>query len=59
MLMTITLELKPEVEERVRAQARARGVSPESYIASMIEAHVLPVRRRPTLEEFEADLGPA
>ncbi len=30
--MTVTLELKPEVEERVVAEAKARGVSVEEYI---------------------------
>ncbi len=55
--MTITLQLKPEVEERLLAQAQAQGVSLESYVAGVIEAQVLPgPKRRPTLAEFEADL---
>ena len=55
--MTITLDLKPEVEERVLAEAQAQGVPVESYLAGVIEAQVMPERkRRPTLEEFEADL---
>jgi hypothetical protein len=55
--MTIKLDLKPEVQEQLLAQARGRGVSLESYVASVLEDRVLPVpRRRPTLEEFEADL---
>jgi hypothetical protein len=55
--MSIILELKPEVEERVRTQAEARGMSLESYLAWVIEARVLTVpSRRPTLEEFQADL---
>lgn len=55
--MTITLQLKPEVEERLLAYARAQGVSLETYLSGVIEAQVLPgPMRRPTLEEFEADL---
>jgi hypothetical protein len=55
--MTITLQLKPEVEERLLARAQAQGMSLETYVASVIEAQVLPgPKRRPTLEEFEADL---
>jgi hypothetical protein len=55
--MTITLELKPEVEERVLAQAQAQGVSPETYLATVIEAQVLPVAPAlATLEEFAVAL---
>lgn len=55
--MTITLQLKPEIEQRLQAQAQAQGVSLESYVAGVIEAQALPgPKRRPTLEEFEADL---
>lgn len=35
--MTITLELKPEVEARAKRQAGARGVSVEDYLRSVIE----------------------
>jgi hypothetical protein len=35
--MTVRLELKPEVEEWVVAQAKARGVSGEEFLASIIE----------------------
>jgi hypothetical protein len=55
--MTITLELKPDVEQRVLAQAQAQGVSPETYLTAVIEAQVLPVEPPPaTLEEFAAAL---
>ena len=55
--MTITLELKPEVEERVLAQARAQGLSPERYLTSVIEAQVLPTEPpRASLEQFLAEL---
>lgn len=35
--MTIELDLKPDVEAMIKAQAQARGVSVEAYIASLIE----------------------
>lgn len=35
--MTVTLDLKPEVEERIVAEAKARGLSVESYILSVLE----------------------
>jgi hypothetical protein len=55
--MTITLQLTPEIEQRVLAQAQAQSVSLGSYVAGVIEAQVLPgPKRRPTLEEFEAGL---
>jgi hypothetical protein len=55
--MTITLDLKPEVEERVLAHAQAQGVSLETYLASLIEAQVAPlVPPRASLEQFLAEL---
>jgi hypothetical protein len=38
--MTVTLELKPEVEERIIAEAKARGLSVEDYIQQELEASV-------------------
>ena len=38
--MTVTLELKPEVEERIIAEAKARGLSVEDYIQQELEAKV-------------------
>ena len=35
--MTVTIELKPEVEARVAALAAARGVSVEEYIETFLE----------------------
>src|SRR5882762_6171869 len=35
--MTVTLELKPEVEERIVAEAKARGLSVEDYILNVLE----------------------
>jgi hypothetical protein len=54
--MIVTLELKPEVERRVLAQAAAQGVSLEAYLASVIEG-ALPIEpEEGSLEEFEADM---
>jgi hypothetical protein len=35
--MTVTLELSPEVEERISAEAEARGLSVEDYIQRKLE----------------------
>ena len=35
--MTVTLDLKPEVEERIAAEAKARGLSVETYIRNVLE----------------------
>jgi hypothetical protein len=35
--MTVTLELKPEVEEKIVAEAKARGLSVETYVLSVLE----------------------
>lgn len=43
--MTVTLELKPEVEERIIAEAKARGLSVEDYIQQELEAKVRTAER--------------
>ena len=35
--MTVTLELKPETEERLRAQAKAQGLLLEDYMQQVLE----------------------
>jgi predicted DNA-binding protein len=35
--MTVTLELKPEIEARLIAEAAAQGMEVETYLASVIE----------------------
>ena len=35
--MTVTLELKPEVEEHIKSEAEARGLSVEDYILDVLE----------------------
>ena len=39
--MTVTLNLKPEVEERIVAEAKARGVSVENYILNVLEKEAI------------------
>ena len=38
--MTVTLELKPEVEEQVEAQARQSGLSVKDYLEKRVEEMV-------------------
>lgn len=38
--MPISIELKPEVEERLGREASARGVSVEAYVEDLIERQV-------------------
>lgn len=40
--MTVTLNLKPEVEAELFAQAQAAGMTVEGYLLSMIQDAVLP-----------------
>lgn len=35
--MTVTLDLKPEVEQRIAAEAKSRGLSVETYILNVLE----------------------
>ena len=55
--MNVTVELKPEVEQRVSAEAAARGLSVEAYLTSVIESGTLPWGPKTTTpEQFEADM---
>jgi predicted transcriptional regulator len=59
--MTVTLELKPEIEARIRARAAERGLPVEKLIEAAIEVDVTRGEHRPfhetaTLEEWEAAL---
>ena len=38
--MTITLDLKPEVEESLAANAKARGLSLEAYLQEIVSEQV-------------------
>ncbi|HXT61874.1 MAG TPA: hypothetical protein VN696_02440 [Pyrinomonadaceae bacterium] len=39
--MTVTLELKPEIEDLVKAEAEARGLSVEAYIQQELESKLI------------------
>jgi hypothetical protein len=39
--MPVSIELKPEVEERLGREAPARGVSVEAYVEDLIEQQVV------------------
>jgi hypothetical protein len=55
--MTITLDLDPELEQRVLAQAAMHGVSPEAYLLSVTQEAAPPYTAEvTTLEQFEATL---
>ena len=50
--MTVTLNLKPELEAGIFAQAQASGMSVEAYLLSVIEGAVLPsIRQRVSPED--------
>jgi hypothetical protein len=49
--MTVTLELKPEVEERIVAEAKARGLSVADYIQQKLEGK--PTTQDPNSLPFE------
>ena len=53
--MTITVEIKPEVEAELAAQAAARGMNVSSYAASLLEKAAQPAalpKPRESLVEF-------
>jgi predicted DNA-binding protein len=53
--MTVTLELKPDLEQRLREQAANAGVPVEYYLLSLIEGAIpAGIYKDATLEEFEA-----
>jgi hypothetical protein len=39
--MTVTLDFKPEVEKRIAAEAKARGVSVETYILNVLQKETM------------------
>jgi hypothetical protein len=38
--MTVTIELKPEVEQQAKAEAEARGLPVEDYLEAVIESQL-------------------
>lgn len=59
--MTLTLDLKPEIEARLREKAAERGLPVEKFLEAVIELDVSrekekPFHERATTEEWEAAL---
>jgi hypothetical protein len=52
--MTVTLNLKPEVEAGLTAQAQARGMTVEEYLLAVVEGAVLPVSQKALSAEERA-----
>jgi hypothetical protein len=52
--MTITLNLKPELEAGLFAQAQASGMTLEEYILTMVEGAVLPTMQKTLSAEERA-----
>ena len=52
--MTVTLNLKPEVEAGLLAQARAHGMPLEEYLLSMVEGAVLSATQKALSPEERA-----
>ena len=54
----IRIELPPEIEAQLTAEAQARGLEVSAYIESLLEeavsARAVSVRRQPTPEEMRA-----
>jgi hypothetical protein len=48
--MTVIIELKPEVEERAKAEAEALGLPVEDYLESVIESRLVGSREKPLSE---------
>jgi len=55
--VTVTLELKPEIEAGLVAQAHARGLSLEAYLEQVLQSAVAPNRpeERKSLAQLFAD----
>ncbi|MGA8836707.1 MAG: hypothetical protein WCF74_00980 [Candidatus Sulfotelmatobacter sp.] len=52
--MTVTLNLKPELEAGLLAQARASGMTVEEYLLSVVEGAVLPTMQKTLSAEQRA-----
>jgi hypothetical protein len=57
--MTVTVEIKPEVQAELAAQAAARGMDVAAYLATILEQAAQPASlelKNRSLEEFEKTL---
>lgn len=57
--MTITLKLKPELEQQLVDEAAAKGLAVETFLEQMIETQLIqsqPFSKRASDEEWEAAL---
>jgi hypothetical protein len=52
--MTVTLNLKPEIEAGLVAQAQASGMTVEEYLLSVVEGAVLPATQEALSAEERA-----
>jgi hypothetical protein len=52
--MTVTLNLKPELEAGLVAQAQASGMTVEEYLLSVVESAVLPATQKTLSAEERA-----
>ncbi|MGB8770587.1 MAG: hypothetical protein WCC92_13280 [Candidatus Korobacteraceae bacterium] len=52
--MTVTLNLKPEIEAELLAQAQSRGLTIEEYLLSVVEGTVLPATQKALSAEERA-----
>jgi hypothetical protein len=57
VVMTVKLELRPDIEAHLASQARARGIPLDAYLQSVIEDLARAEGARPAnLQELEATL---
>lgn len=60
--MTVTLELKPEIESRLNAKAKSRGLTIETFLVEVIEEKIVgekvekPFYQSATNDEWIAEL---
>ena len=54
--MTITIDIKPEVEAELAAQARAQGMDMQAYAASLLEQAAKPEKASSPKKSFLAFL---
>jgi len=52
--MTVTLNLKPELEAGILAHAQASGMTVEEYLLSVVESAVLPMMQQTLSNEERA-----